>query len=337
MEKNQIKNVVVTGGAGYVGSVLIPKLLDQGYKVKVIDLFLFGDCLPKNNPNLKSVKGDIRDQGLLKTVMEGADAVIHLACISNDPSFELNPKLSRSINYECFEPMVKIAKESGVKRFIYASTSSVYGVSDSPDVTEEHPLVPLTDYNKYKGMCEPQLLKYQSPEFTTVIVRPATVCGYSPRLRLDLSINILTNHAISNRKITVFGGKQMRPNIHIDDIAELYVGLLETPADKIAGETFNAAYENFSIAELALMVQKIVSREMPNLQPIGLETTPSDDNRSYHVCSDKIKRVLGWGPKKTLEDAVVDLCRAFQDGRIKDPMTNNCYYNVKAVQAADLS
>ena len=190
--KSEIKTVVVTGGAGYVGTVLVPKLLEKGYKVRVIDLFLFGDYLPKNNPNLESIKGDIRDQETLKSVMEGSDAVIHLACVSNDPSFELNPALSRSINYECFEPMVKIAKDSGVKRFIYASTSSVYGISDNPNVTEEHPLVPLTDYNKYKGMCEPQLLKYQSSDFTTVIIRPATICGYSPRLRLDLSINILT-------------------------------------------------------------------------------------------------------------------------------------------------
>lgn len=332
-----IKTVVVTGGAGYVGTVLVPKLLDKGYKVRVIDLFLFGDYLPKNNPNLESVKGDIRDQALLKTIMKDADAVIHLACISNDPSFELNPNLSKSINYDCFEPMVKIAKESGVKRFVYASTSSVYGVSDAPNVTEEHPLIPLTDYNKYKGMCEPHLLKYQSPEFTTVIIRPATICGYSPRLRLDLSINILTNHAVNNRKIKVFGGKQMRPNLHIDDVAELYRDLLEMPAEKIAGQIFNAAYENFSIADLALMAQRIVTREMPTLSPIELETTPSNDNRSYHVCSDKIKKVLGWEPKRTLEDAVVGLCEAFSAGKIPNSMTDNRYFNVKAVQDSQLT
>lgn len=334
---NKNKTVVVTGGAGYVGTVLVPKLLGNGYKVRVIDLFLFGDFLPKNHPGLESIKGDIRDQKLLKSVMEGADAVIHLACISNDPSFELNPNLSRSINYDCFEPMVKIAKESGVKRFIYASTSSVYGVSDAPNVTEEHPLVPLTDYNKYKGMCEPLLLKYQSPDFTTVIIRPATICGYSPRLRLDLSINILTNHAVTNQKIKVFGGKQMRPNLHIDDIAELYRDLLETPAEKIAGQTFNAAYENFSITDLAEMVKRIVLREMPAIKSIELETTPSNDNRSYHVCSDKIKTVLGWTPKRTLEDAVKDLCSAFRSGKIPNSMTDERYFNVKSVQASGLN
>lgn len=332
-----IKTVVVTGGAGYVGAVLVPLLLDKGYRVRVIDLFLFGDYLPKDHPGLESVKGDIRDQNLLKSIMSGADAVIHLACISNDPSFELNPDLSRSINYDCFEPMVRIAKESGVKRFIYASSSSVYGVSDAPDVTEDHPLVPLTDYNKYKGMCEPLLFKYQSPEFTTVTIRPATICGYSPRLRLDLSINILTNHAVNNRKIKVFGGKQMRPNLHVEDVAELYRDLLEMPAEKIAGQIFNAAYENFSIADLALMVQRIVTREMPKLAPIALETTPSNDNRSYHVCSNKIKKVLGWEPKRTLEDAVVGLCEAFRAGKIPNSMTDNRYFNVKSVQASQLT
>lgn len=334
---NAIKTVVVTGGAGYVGTVLVPKLLDKGYRVRVIDLCLYGDYLPKDRQGLELVKGDIREQALLKNVMAGVDAVIHLACISNDPSFELNPNLSRTINYDCFEPMVKIAKESGVKRFVYASTSSVYGVSDAPDVTEEHPLVPLTDYNKYKGMCEPLLFKHQSPEFTTVTIRPATICGYSPRLRLDLSINILTNHAVNNRKIKVFGGKQMRPNLHIDDVAELYRDLLSMPAEKIAGQIFNAAYENFSIADLALMVQRIVTREMPQLAPIDLETTPSNDNRSYHVCSEKIKRVLGWEPKRSLEDAVKDLCNAFRSGKIPNSMTDNCYFNVKSVQASQLT
>ncbi len=333
----EIKTVIVTGGGGYVGTILVSKLLAAGYKVRVIDLFLFGDYLPKGHPGLESIQGDIRNQELLRSVVEGGDAVIHLACISNDPSFELNPALSRSINYECFEPMVKLSKESGIQRFIYASTSSVYGVSEAPEVTEDHPLVPITDYNKYKGMCEPHLFKYQSDDFTTVTIRPATVCGYSPRLRLDLTVNILTNHAVNHKKITVFGGRQKRPNIHIDDISDLYVELLKMPAGKIAGKTFNAGYENFTVAELAEMVQKIVSREMPELKPITIDTAPSDDIRSYHVSSKKIKKELGWTPKRTLEDAVVDLCRAFRAGKIKDSFTDNRYFNVKAVRASQLS
>jgi nucleoside-diphosphate-sugar epimerase len=329
--------VLVTGGAGYVGAVLVPKLLAKGYDVRVLDLFLFGqDFLPKD-PKLELIQGDIRDEGLLGDILPGSDAVIHLACISNDPSFELNPSLSKTINYDAFEPLVSISKHSGVNRFIYASSSSVYGVSDAPDVTEEHPLVPLTDYNKYKGLCEPILLKYQSPEFTTVIIRPATVCGYSPRQRLDLTVNILTNLAVNNRKITIFGGSQKRPNIHVDDIAELYVDLLERPSEQIAGKTFNAAYQNHTVAELGEMVHRVVSERMPELGEITMETTPSNDLRSYHVSSAKIQRELGWAPKRSVEDAIVDLCNAFKAGKLPDSLTDPKYFNVKTVQLSELA
>ena len=328
--------VLVTGGAGYVGAVLVPKLLAAGYSVRVLDLFLFGhDVLPAH-ANLETIEGDIRDQEVLARSLPGSDAVIHLACISNDPSFELNPELSKTINYDAFEPLVKVSKDSGVKRFIYASTSSVYGVSDAPDVTEEHPLVPLTDYNKYKGLCEPHLLKYQNSDFTTVIIRPATVCGYSPRQRLDLTVNILTNLAVNCRKITIFGGSQKRPNIHIDDIAELYVDLLERPAEQIAGQTFNAAYENHTVAELGEMVRTKVEELMPELAPIEVETTPSNDLRSYHVSSAKIKRELGWAPRRTVEDAIADLCRAFRQGKLPNSLTDPRYFNVKTVQQSGL-
>jgi len=262
--------------------------------------------------------------------------VIHLACISNDPSFELNPTLSRSINYDCFEPLVAAAKGAGARRFVYASTSSVYGVSDAPDVTEEHPLVPLTDYNKYKGMCEPILLRYQSDDFTTVIIRPATVCGYSPRLRLDLTVNILTSLAVTQRRITIFGGTQKRPNIHIEDISDLYVELLTMPAEMIAGKTFNAAYQNHTVAQLGEIVRQIVEREMPELKPIKVETSPSNDLRSYHVSSDKIKRELGWTPQRTIEDAVRDLCVAFRAGKVPNAKDDIRYYNVKTIQASGL-
>jgi nucleoside-diphosphate-sugar epimerase len=224
-----------------------------------------------------------------------------------------------------------------VRRFIYASTSSVYGVSDRPNVTEDHPLVPLTDYNKYKGLCEPILLRYQSEAFTTVVVRPATVCGYSPRLRLDLTVNILTNHAVNTRRITVFGGAQKRPNIHIEDVSDLYADLLTMPASSIAGQTFNCGYQNHSVAELAEMVRTTVVQEMPELASIPIVTEPTNDLRSYHISSEKIERVLGWKPKHTIEDAVVDLCRAFRAGRIPNPLTDIRYYNVKAVQAAKLT
>jgi nucleoside-diphosphate-sugar epimerase len=195
----------------------------------------------------------------------------------------------------------------------------------------------VSDYNKYKGMSEPYLLKYQSPTFTTVIIRPATVCGYSPRMRLDLTVNILTTHAINRRKITVFGGAQKRPNIHIDDITDLYVELLDMPATKIAGQTFNAGYENFTVSELAEQVKRVVESEFPDLAPIPIVTTPSDDPRSYHVSSRKIAEQLGWKPKRTIEDAVRDICRAVRDGRIPNSMDDDRYYNVRTVKKLQLA
>ena len=221
LDDAQIKSVLVTGGGGYVGASLVPRLLGAGYQVKVLDLFMFGTEVLGNhgqNPNLTLFEGDLRDEELVAKSVEGCDAVVHLACISNDPSFELDPELGKSINFDAFEPLVKISREAGVRRFVYASSSSVYGVSDDPQVTESTELKPLTDYSRFKAECEPILLSYQTEEFSTVIVRPATVCGYSPRQRLDLVVNILTNHAVNSGKITVFGGDQMRPNIHIEDI-----------------------------------------------------------------------------------------------------------------------
>ena len=334
-----IKNILVTGGAGYVGSVLVPKLLDKGYNIKVIDLFIYGeDTLDevKDNPNLELIKGDIRDQSLLKKCLEDCDAVIHLACISNDPSFELNPDLSRSINYEAFEPLVKISKESGVKRFIFASSGSIYGVSKSKNVTEDHPLVPLTYYNKFKAKCESILQKYQSEDFTTVIIRPATICGYSPRQRLDLTVNILTNHAYNLNKITVFGGKQMRPNIHMKDIVNLYAKLLEYPDEIIAGKIFNAGFENYTVAEIAQIVKEIIKQEEPDKNDIEIITTPSDDPRSYHMSSEKIKKELGFEPKYGIREGVTDLIKAFKEGKIPNSMGNICYYNVKLMKHTNL-
>src|SRR6201996_9111421 len=222
MSDQQQWNVMVTGGAGYVGSVLIPKLLAAGHKVTVLDLFMYGPVFDaiKNNPNLRLVKGDIRDEAAVNEALRGNNAVIHLACISNDPSFELDPSLGRSINYDAFFGLVEASKAAEVRRFIYASSSSVYGIKDEENVTEGLSLEPLTDYSKYKAMCEDVLLAKRRPGFAALILRPATVCGYSPRLRLDLSVNILTNHAYNNRKITVFGGQQRRPNLHIEDMTD---------------------------------------------------------------------------------------------------------------------
>ncbi|HKT17931.1 MAG TPA: SDR family oxidoreductase [Stellaceae bacterium] len=326
-----MKKVLVTGGAGYVGHVLTPRLLSEGYAVTVYDSLFFGCRLP-NDPKLCVIKGDIRETEKLAAAFAGQDAVLHLACISNDASFELDENLSKTINYDCFEPMVVAAKNAGVRRFVYCSSSSVYGVSNSPDVTEDHPLLPLTLYNKFKGMCEPILWKHKTDNFTCVVMRPATLCGYSPRTRLDLSVNILTNHAVNKGVITVFGGTQMRPNLHIEDMVDAYLLMLTAPHAKIQGETFNIGYENHSIADIAVMAQKVVSEEMPEKGKIDIVTTPSNDNRSYHVNSDKIYRVLDYRPKRTIEDAIRDLVRAFSNHLLDDSFDDDWYYNVRTMK-----
>lgn len=326
-----MQKVLITGGAGYVGHVLTPRLLAAGYEVTVYDKLFFGCRLP-NHPKLRVVQGDIRDAARLTAVLAGQDAVLHLACISNDASFELDERLSKTINYDSFEPLVVAAKTAGVKRFIYCSSSSVYGVSNSPQVTEEHPLVPLTLYNKFKGMCEPLLWKHMAGDFTAVTIRPATVCGYSARTRLDLSVNILTNHAVNKGTITVFGGLQMRPNLHIEDMVDAYQLMLAAPHDKIHGEVFNIGFENHSIADLARVVQRVVREEIPERGEVDIVTTPSDDNRSYHVNSDKIYRVLGYRPKRTIENAIRDLSRAFRNHLLDDSFADDWYYNVRTMK-----
>jgi nucleoside-diphosphate-sugar epimerase len=333
------RRVLVTGGAGYVGAVLVPRLLSRGYRVRVLDLFLYGEnalAAVRDHPHLELVRGDIRDRDLVRSSLGGCDSVIHLACISNDPSVELDPALSRSINYEAFGPLVRMSKERGVRRFIFASSGSVYGVSDAADVTEDHPLVPISLYNQYKAMCEPIVLEEQSAMFVPVVVRPATICGYSPRQRLDLTVNILTNHAVNAGRITVFGGTQMRPNLHIDDMVDLYLLLLEAPDALVAGKIYNAGYQNYTVAETAMIVRDVVRRMAPDRGEIPIVTTPSNDPRSYHICSEKVRRELGFVPKRTIEDGAADLVAAFQAGRLPNPLTDVRYYNIQLMKAVRL-
>ena len=333
----KFKNIFITGGAGYCGSLLVPQLLESGYRVTVYDTLFFGDdFLPRNNTNLNIIKGDIRNSQKLKESCQGHDAFISLACISNDASFELDENLSTSINLHAFEPMVKAAKENGIKRFIYASSSSVYGVSDQKDVKEDHPLVPLTLYNKYKGMCEPILQKYCDNTFTGVIFRPATVCGYGPRLRLDLSVNILTNHALVNNKITVFGGDQLRPNLHIKDYCDVVDLLLCCEKEKIQKEIFNVGSQNMSISDIALLVRKIVQEEFPDRKKISIETSPTDDIRSYHINSDKIYNSLGFKPQSSIEDAIRSLCIAYREGKLSNSMEKDIFYNIRTMKKLNI-
>jgi len=302
--------ILVTGACGYKGHVLVPKLLARGFEVIAFDLQWFGNFL-KSHPNLQVVKGDVRD--IESIPMEGIDCIIHLSSIANDPCGDLDPKLTWEVSALATMQLADKAKRMGIKRFIYASSGSVYGVKEESQVTEELELKPISEYNKTKMVGERVLMSYQD-DMVVQVVRPATVCGYSPRMRLDVSVNLLTMQALSKGKITVFGGDQVRPNIHIDDITDVYLYLLDHP--EITG-IFNAGFENISIMDIAKLVTKYL--------PVEIEVTESNDPRSYRINSDKLL-ATGYQPRKTVDDAIREIIQQYRDGVLKD---EDHFYNLR--------
>ena len=325
-----MKKIFVTGGAGYVGSVLVPKLLEKNYKVTVYDLFLYGDDVLGDHQNLKKIKADIRSTEYVEQSCADHDVFLHLACISNDPSFELDPSLGKSINLDSFEPIVQVAIKNKIPHFVFASSSSVYGLKSEKNVTEDISLEPLTDYSKFKAECENILRQYNSRNFITTIIRPATVCGYGKRQRLDVVVNILTTLAYYKNEISVFGGQQLRPNIHIDDMANSYVNIIEAKHDLVNNQVFNVGYDNMKVIDIANTIKNLMTKN------IKLITVPTDDNRSYHISSEKIKKQLGFTPEFSVKDAVIDLINAFDNNLLNDPLKNILYYNIKLMQEINL-
>ena len=305
--------LLVTGGCGYKGHVLIPKLLNLGHEVVALDTIWFGDFLTPH-PKLHVVKADVRDVDSID--LNGIDAIIHLSSIANDPCGDLDPKLTWEVSALATMQLADKAKRHGIKRFIYASSGSVYGIKEELNVTEDLELKPISEYNKTKMVGERVLLSYQD-DMVVQIVRPATVCGLSPRMRLDVSVNLLAMQALSKGKITVFGGAQTRPNIHIDDITDLYIYLLDHP--EITG-IYNAGFENISILDIAKIVTKYV--------PVEIVVTESSDPRSYRMNSDKLL-ATGFKPKKTVDDAVREIIESFRAGKLKD---EDHFHNLKWLQ-----
>tara|TARA_B100001059_G_C17781793_1_gene554661 strand:+ start:417 stop:1424 length:1008 start_codon:yes stop_codon:yes gene_type:complete len=328
------ENILIFGGSGYVGSKLIEVLLKKKFEVINYDRDLFGwKHLPHKNKKFHHIKGDIRNiKKIIKTLKKFKPKyIIHLACISNDPTFLLNSKLSREVNFESFRKLSKILKNFNISRFIFASTASVYGLSRSRKVTETHKLKPITLYNKYKAKCEKVFLKDFPKNMEKCIIRPATVCGLSPAMRFDVSVNILTNYAYNKKFIKVFGGKQIRPNIHIDDMIRLYIKLVSLKNfSKANNEIFNAGFENLSINNIAKKVKKVVEKNIK--KKIGIINEKSNDVRSYRVNSDKIKKQLNFFPRKTVNDAINEITKEFKRKKLKDSFSNINYFKIKKLQ-----
>lgn len=321
--------IMVSGGAGYIGSVLTEKLLEKGYKVVVLDNFTYTDMGIRHihdHSNLTTINGDIRERKAVEKAMQGVDNVIHLAAIANDPSGELDPRLTQQVNYEVYPMLLEEAKKNGVHRFLNASTFGVYGMKDGINITEQEILNPLKEYSICKAKSEELVREYNSENFATISLRCATVCGWSPRMRFDLIVNTLTAHAIINDKITVWGGEQKRPQIHIDDLTNYFIELIDIPEEKIGGKIYNAGGQNITIMEIAESIRDIMGGNLDIIK-----APPRDDERTYHVRSEKIEKELNLVPKKTIKDAIKDIIEAYEAELWKNPY-KSLYHNVSRMK-----
>ncbi len=294
--------ILVTGGCGYKGHVLVPKLLNRGYQVDVLDTMWFGNFLQPHS-NLRVTQGSVIETDEIN--LSDVDVIIHLSSIANDPCGDLNPVLTWETSALATMRLADKAARSGVGQFLYASSGSVYGIKDEEQVTEDLELKPVSGYNKTKMVSERVLMSYMN-DMKVQIIRPATVCGLSPRMRFDVSVNLLTMAALSKGEITVFGGQQTRPNVHIDDITDAYLHFIDNP-DAVG--IYNVGFENISILNIAEMVTEFV--------PASITVTESNDPRSYRVNSDKLL-ATGFKPKKTVRDAIGEIVNAFNEGALKD-------------------
>lgn len=339
MDNNKI--ILVTGGAGYVGSRLIPKLLAAGYYVRVLDALFFCNGIKTllGHSFLEFLEGDVRDMSVVEQAMRGVHTVIHLAAVANDPCFNLAPEVGQSINMDCLPYLMRTAKRLGCQRFIYASSASVYGVNSAPLVNESQECIPITDYNRFKAEGEKILLGLADSNFHTVAVRAATVCGSSPRQRLDLTVNILTISALAHGEITIFGGEQYRPNVHVNDLARFYMMLVQRDSlMMVNGQALNVGCENHTVAEIGNLVKRIVDSYF--LINVPIKTIFSNDVRSYRLDSSRIRNQLGFEFVYSIRDAVLELCELWQSGAFKDSgnvLMDSRFHNVLNMQESDWS
>lgn len=329
-----MKKILVTGGAGYIGSVLSKKLLESGYEVTLLDALIYSDAGIRElhrHPRLQLICGDIRDREALKLSLAGVDCVIHLAAVANDPSGELDRALTRQVNLDVYPILLDEAVKAGAKRFLNMSSISVYGSNDCAGLTEDDCINPLTEYAVCKARSETIVSQYNDANFTTVTLRGGTVCGWSPRMRFDLCGNTLTGYAVVRKELAIWGGAQQRPQIHIEDISDFLVALLTIRAEKIGGRIFNAAGDNVSIRQIAFTISDVMNGSLRLI-----DGPPRSDERSYNVSSERISKELGLRPKRSIRDAVIGIIDAHARGLWSDP-DDSLYHNVRRMVSMEKS